>query len=140
MSSVPPTILPSLGDYVLCKVSRINPRFASVDIIAIQPNKSTDSSSAATDATSSSSPADTTSSNTHTNTTNTSDQIIWLRESLQGTIRQRDVRSFEIDSVEIYKSYRPNDVVRAQVVCKKDNKHSQEDLCILLLVFQWCIK
>ncbi len=117
MSSVSPTILPSLGDYVLCKVSRINPRFASVDIIAIQPHKSTADSSSSTDATSPQ--ADTTSSNTHTNT---SDQIIWLRESLQGTIRQRDVRSFEIDSVEIYKAYRPNDVVRAQVVWNRDNK------------------
>jgi hypothetical protein len=30
--------------------------------------------------------------------------------------RQRDVRAFDIDSVDIYKSFRPGDLVKAEVV------------------------
>ena len=37
-----------------------------------------------------------------------------------GVIRSRDVRSFEIDSVEIYNSFRPGDIVRAQVISLGD--------------------
>jgi hypothetical protein len=30
--------------------------------------------------------------------------------------RKRDVRKFEVDNVDIYKSFRPSDIVRAEVV------------------------
>lgn len=39
-----------------------------------------------------------------------------LAEEFKGTIRKRDVRSFDIDNVEIYKSFRPGDIIRAKVV------------------------
>jgi exosome complex component CSL4 len=43
-----------------------------------------------------------------------------LAEPFQGTIRERDVRSFEVDDVDMYKSYRPGDVVRAKVISLGD--------------------
>ncbi len=45
-----------------------------------------------------------------------------LKESFPGTIRTRDVRSFDIDSVQIYRSFRPGDLVRAEVVSLGDAK------------------
>lgn len=46
-----------------------------------------------------------------------------LRELFKGTIRQQDVRQTEIDKVEIYKCFAPNDVVRAEVISLGD-RHS----------------
>lgn len=40
-----------------------------------------------------------------------------VQEPFPGKIRIQDVRAFEVDSVEIYKSFRPGDIVRATVVC-----------------------
>jgi len=45
-----------------------------------------------------------------------------LRETFSGTIRKRDVRKFDVDSVEIYKSYRPADIIRAQVISLGDSR------------------
>mmetsp|Transcript_19270 Transcript_19270/g.28704 ORF Transcript_19270/g.28704 Transcript_19270/m.28704 type:complete len:197 (+) Transcript_19270:58-648(+) len=39
-----------------------------------------------------------------------------LRDTYSGVIRVQDVRATEIDKVEIYKSFRPGDIVRAQVI------------------------
>ncbi|EAL64763.1 hypothetical protein DDB_G0285377 [Dictyostelium discoideum AX4] len=40
-----------------------------------------------------------------------------LKETFNGIIRIQDVRATEIDKVEIYKSFRPGDIVLAQIVC-----------------------
>jgi exosome complex component CSL4 len=45
-----------------------------------------------------------------------------LKEPLQGAIRARDVRAFEIDSVVMHKSFRPGDVVRAEVLSMGDSR------------------
>ncbi|KAI8917176.1 hypothetical protein DFJ77DRAFT_459454 [Powellomyces hirtus] len=42
------------------------------------------------------------------------------RENFQGVIRIQDVRATERDKVQIYKSFRPGDVVRAEVVSLGD--------------------
>ncbi|KAI9100998.1 hypothetical protein DFS34DRAFT_647885 [Phlyctochytrium arcticum] len=42
------------------------------------------------------------------------------RENFQGVIRVQDVRATERDKVQIYKSFRPGDVVRAEVVSLGD--------------------
>lgn len=47
---------------------------------------------------------------------------VLLEEPFQGTLRSRDVRAFEIDSVEMYKSYRPGDIVRAEVLSLGDSR------------------
>lgn len=39
-----------------------------------------------------------------------------------GKIRKENVRSFDVDSVEIYKSFRPCDIVRATVISLGDSK------------------
>eukprot|EP01134_Creolimax_fragrantissima_P005043 CFRG5043T1 len=45
-----------------------------------------------------------------------------LKETYRGMIRQRDVRATQKDTVEIYKSFQPGDIVRAQVVSLGDAK------------------
>jgi len=45
-----------------------------------------------------------------------------LKETFPGTIRKRDVRKFEVDSVEMYKSFRPGDIVRADVISLGDSR------------------
>ena len=71
--------IPKIGDIVTCRVSRIHPRFATVEIICVNN--------------------------------------VPLRDRYNGMIRVQDVRATEIDKVEIYLSFRPNDIVRAEVVC-----------------------
>lgn len=38
------------------------------------------------------------------------------KEALKGIIRREDIRATEIDSVEVYNSFRPGDIVRARVL------------------------
>lgn len=80
----PPSLVPQLADLVTARVTKINTRFASVEILTVG-NKV-------------------------------------LSETFPGTIRTRDVREFEIDSVEIHKSFRPGDIVRATVISLGDSK------------------
>jgi exosome complex component CSL4 len=46
-----------------------------------------------------------------------------LRDVFKGTIRQQDVRQTEIDTVDIYKCFRPGDVVVAEIISLGD-RHS----------------
>ena len=39
-----------------------------------------------------------------------------LTETFRGMIRKEDIRAFEKDKVEVYKSFRPGDIVLARVV------------------------
>lgn len=80
----PPSLVPQLGDLVTARVTKINTRFASVEILTVG--------------------------------------ALTLHETFPGTIRTRDVREFEIDSVEIHKSFRPGDIVRATVISLGDSK------------------
>ncbi len=48
--------------------------------------------------------------------------IIRDTQMLGGTIRKRDVRKFEVDAVEMYRSFRPGDIVRAEVISLGDSK------------------
>jgi len=43
-----------------------------------------------------------------------------IKETFTGIIKQQDVRSTEIDKVEIYKSFRPGDIVQAEVISLGD--------------------
>lgn len=72
-------ILPEVGNLVLCRVTRIQPRQATVAILVV------------------------------------GDTV--LETEWQGVIRAQDVRATEKDKVKIYESFRPGDIVRAQVVC-----------------------
>ncbi|GAM19228.1 hypothetical protein SAMD00019534_024030 [Acytostelium subglobosum LB1] len=45
-----------------------------------------------------------------------------LKETFNGIIRVQDVRATEIDKVEIYKSFRPGDIVVAQVISLGDSR------------------
>lgn len=46
-----------------------------------------------------------------------------LREQFKGTVRQQDVRKTEIDKVEIYRCFRPGDVILAELISLGD-RHS----------------
>jgi len=48
--------------------------------------------------------------------------LVVLKEPMVGIVRSRDVRAFEIDTVEMYKSFRPGDVIRAEVISLGDSK------------------
>ncbi|KAJ8326631.1 hypothetical protein O5D80_005365 [Batrachochytrium dendrobatidis] len=74
--------VPEIGSLIIGKVTRINPRFASVNIMVI-----------------SSTPCS---------------------EVFQGIIRVQDVRATEKDKVQIYRSFRPGDIVRAKVLSLGD--------------------
>lgn len=71
-------VLPEVGNVVLCRVTRITPREATVAILVV------------------------------------GDAV--LSAQLQGIVRVQDVRATEKDRVKIYESFRPGDIVRAQVV------------------------
>ncbi|QDZ24975.1 putative exosome complex exonuclease [Chloropicon primus] len=68
----------SIGDEVLCRVKRLNPRYASCDI-SCKGNSP-------------------------------------LIKEFLGIIRVQDVRATEIDKVSILSSFRPGDIVRAEVI------------------------
>lgn len=84
-SSTGINVLPCINDIVLAKVTRINPRQATVQILVVG-NKA-------------------------------------VKDEFQGLIRLQDVRQFEKDKVKIYTSYRPGDIVRAQVISLGDQNH-----------------
>lgn len=50
-----------------------------------------------------------------------------LQTEWQGVIRVQDVRATEKDKVKIYESFKPGDIVRAQVVCipHKEDEHEE---------------
>ncbi|KAI2470861.1 hypothetical protein F4781DRAFT_160144 [Annulohypoxylon bovei var. microspora] len=75
-------VLPEVGNAVLCRVTRITPRHASVAILVV------------------------------------GDTV--LEAEWQGMIRVQDVRATEKDRVKIYESFRPGDIVRAQVISLGD--------------------
>ena len=70
--------MPDMEAIVICKVVRVNPRFAAVNIMVVNG--------------------------------------IPCSDDFQGVIRVQDVRATEKDKVKIYNSFRPGDIVRAQVV------------------------
>ncbi|KAI8633046.1 hypothetical protein F5Y19DRAFT_471303 [Xylariaceae sp. FL1651] len=75
-------VLPEVGNIVLCRVTRITPREATVAILVV------------------------------------GDAV--LGAQWQGVVRVQDVRATEKDRVKIYESFRPGDIVRAQVISLGD--------------------
>ncbi|KAH8652408.1 hypothetical protein BX600DRAFT_516445 [Xylariales sp. PMI_506] len=75
-------VLPEVGNVVLCRVTRITPRQATVAILVVGETV--------------------------------------LEAEWQGVIRVQDVRATEKDRVKIYESFRPGDIVRAQVISLGD--------------------
>ncbi|KAI1262522.1 hypothetical protein F5Y18DRAFT_430068 [Xylariaceae sp. FL1019] len=75
-------VLPEVGNIVLCRVTRITPREATMSILIV------------------------------------GDAV--LSAQWQGIVRVQDVRATEKDKVKIYESFRPGDIVRAQVISLGD--------------------
>lgn len=97
MSSLAP------GDVVLCRVTRISQRAAFATISCVEREQKEASS--------------TSSSSTSTSTTT---KAVPLATPLTGIIRAPDVRSTEIDAVQVPACFRPGDVVRARVLSLGD--------------------
>ena len=76
------TIQPQVGDSVICKVHKVNPRMASCHIICVNGRA--------------------------------------LDQDFPGVLRSLDVRATDIDAVQIYESFMPGDVVRAEVLSLGD--------------------
>lgn len=85
-SRVRASLMPEVGEIVVCKVVRINPRVANVDIVC------------------------------------TAGGAVVLQEACSGIIRKEDIREFDKDSVEMFKSVRPGDVVNARVLSLGDSR------------------
>ncbi|KAJ3193902.1 Exosome complex component CSL4 [Irineochytrium annulatum] len=77
-----PSSIPDVDSIVTGKVTRVNPRMATLSIMVV--------------------------GNTP------------CRETFQGVIRAQDVRATETDKVQIYKCFRPGDIVRARVISLGD--------------------
>ena len=77
-----PTMQPTLGDLVTARVTKINPRYASLEILCVEGRA--------------------------------------LHATFPGVVRSQDVRLTEIDKVEIYRCFRPGDVVAAEVLSMGD--------------------
>lgn len=45
-----------------------------------------------------------------------------LPNTFPGQVRARDVREFEVDSVEIYKSFKPGDIIKAKIISLGDSR------------------
>ena len=74
--------LPAIGDMVTCRVNKINPRQASVDVLCVGGDA--------------------------------------LSEACPALIRREDVRPGELEPVEVYRSFRPGDIVLARVLSLGD--------------------
>lgn len=126
-----PARLPVVGDVVTCRVTKINARMASVEILCLHSHH------AVAPAESSAAAASAAASASGLALATPAAETYLLEESLAGTIRQRDVRAHEIDSVEIYRSFRPLDLVRAQVLSLGDARSyflstARNDLGVIL--------
>ena len=82
LSLRPPTLVPSPGDRVLARVTKINPRYASLSILCIGSHP--------------------------------------LPHPFPATLRQRDLRSFDVDHADVGQSVRPGDLVRCAVLSLGD--------------------
>jgi len=77
-------VLPQVGDTVLCRVTRLAPRSAAMDILCV--------GGAA------------------------------MAEPCPGLLRREDVRSYELEGVEMYRVCRPGDLVQARVLALGDSR------------------
>jgi len=84
MKEKEPSIVPDLHSVVTARVTKVNPRFASVVILCVGTKV--------------------------------------LKEAFPGIIRSQDVRATEQDKIEIYKCFRPGDIVKAEVISLGDSR------------------
>jgi len=77
-----PTVVPETGSVVAAQVTKVNPRYATVQILCVGSMP--------------------------------------LKENFTGIVRVQDVRATETDKVEIYKSFRPGDIISAEVISLGD--------------------
>ncbi|CAM0134871.1 hypothetical protein VKS41_000560 [Umbelopsis sp. WA50703] len=74
--------VPTVGSTVTGRITKVNPRFASVSINVVEDTP--------------------------------------CKEDFQGVIRVQDVRATDRDKVKIYNSFRPGDIIRAEVISLGD--------------------
>lgn len=65
-----------------------------------------------------------------------------LNEPFRGTLRREDIRATEKDKVEIYKSFRPGDIVQARVTSLGDSQSyflstAENGLGVVFAMSEW---
>ncbi|KAG8630440.1 hypothetical protein KVT40_002059 [Elsinoe batatas] len=118
---LPPTTtapLPTTGDIVLGTITRLTPRHATMDILALTTLPSAPPSTSSSNPTTSSlatSPITTTSSSLAS--------TLPLPYAHQALIRQQDIRATELDKVTVAGSFQVGDIVRAVVISVGDERN-----------------
>ncbi|CCE79356.1 Piso0_001413 [Millerozyma farinosa CBS 7064] len=124
--------LPREGDIVLARVIRLNNKQASCEILTVENygNVGTDSGLGANGESSHKSVSASGGSQSLNNysTVASSNSLINatsadLGETFKGIIRVQDIRSTERDKVKIIESFRPGDIVRAQIISLGDGSN-----------------
>lgn len=117
------TNLPKDGDIVLTRVTKLSLKQAYVEILAIEGvgNVLTDSGIGSNGNATNSSNSNNSGSNIVSFSVHQGSSE--LGETFKGIIRSQDVRSTERDKVKIIESFKPGDIVRAQVLSLGDGKN-----------------
>lgn len=106
--------LPSTGDIILGRITRITPRQATLDILALTSLPSTTGPSSA---------SSTATSSTLTSTAPSLSETVPLPYAHQALIRAQDIRATEIDKVSVAGSFQVGDIVRAAVISVGDERN-----------------
>ncbi|PSK51900.1 hypothetical protein B9Z65_3167 [Elsinoe australis] len=109
--------LPSTGDIILGRITRITSRQATLDILTLTSLPSTPGPSSA------SSSSSATASSTLTSTAPSLSETVPLPYAHQALIRAQDIRATEIDKVSVAGSFQVGDIVRAAVISVGDERN-----------------
>ena len=85
VGDAPRVFVPQSGDTVTCRVTRLTPRMANVDILCVN-------------------------------------DVPLTTAAFPGVVRIQDIRSHDVDKVEMMKSFRPGDIIRAEVISMGDSR------------------
>lgn len=111
--------LPKEGDIVLTRVTRITLQRANVEILAVENRPTPVDSGAGSNGTGIVAPGGGSGAATFSISQASSD----LGETFRGIIRSQDVRTTERDRVKMMESFKPGDIVRAQVLSLGDGSN-----------------
>ncbi|SCU86459.1 LANO_0C08064g1_1 [Lachancea nothofagi CBS 11611] len=111
--------LPCEGNIVLARVTRISSQRANVEILAVENRTVPVDSGVGSNGTGITAPGGGSGAATFSVSQVSSD----LGETFRGIISSRDVRATDRDKVKIMESFRPGDIVRAQVISLGDGSN-----------------
>ncbi|BAO41276.1 exosome complex component CSL4 [Kluyveromyces marxianus] len=111
--------LPREGDVVLARVTRINLQRITVDILAVETTPLPIDSGIGSNGSGITAPGGGSGAATFSISQASAD----LGETFRGIIRSQDVRATDRDRVKVMESFKPGDIIRAQVLSLGDGTH-----------------